>query len=330
MIEILNPITTREIAKQRIRKVKNDRIDSLEIAKMIKEKRSLQSFSWPEDLRQLKNLTRFTDKLKSQEKFIKREVVNLLERIWPEFEGFFSNLFLITPLTILENLAKLEEIKEKELILLLKKTSRSRLSREKVKEILSSFRNSISQEMRDENTSLQLRILLAHLKLLQSQIKEVKERIEEMANCFPEITELTKIKGLSSYLASICLAEIGSIERFSLPEKLTAYAGLDPSVYQSGCYFRKNGNHISKRGSRYLRKALYYTAKSAIIFEPEFKDFYQRMKARGKHYNLIIIAVARRILVKIYQILKQKRPDKISSSQVFSMDKYTNLPLTVS
>lgn len=326
-IEVFNPIETRERAKKRIRKVKNDRIDSLEIAKMIKERKEEESFVWPENLRKLKNLTRFSEKLKSQEKFFKREIVNLLERIWPEFKGFFSNLFLTSHLVILENLEKMATIKEEEFSQLLKESSRQRINKEKAKKILDSFKESIGQELRDEFSFLQLRILLENLKLIQSQVKEVKEKINEFSKNFPVINEIKKSqKGLSCYLSSICLAEIGEIERFSSPEKLVAFAGLDPSVYQSGSYYRQRGNHISKRGSKYLRKALYYAAKTAVIFDPQFKTFYQKKKLQGKHYNVIIIAVARKILVRIYHLLKQKRLDTLNTSQVFSL---TN-PLTVS
>jgi len=75
-----------------------------------------------------------------------------------------------------------------------------------------------------------------------------------------------------------------------------------------------------------LRKALYYAAKTAVIFDPQFKTFYQKKKLQGKHYNVIIIAVARKILVRIYHLLKQKRLNTLNTSQVFSL---TN-PLTVS
>jgi len=111
LIEILNPIETRERRKKRIRKVKNDRLDSSEIAKLIKQRQGKTSFYPSEELRKLRSLTRFSEKLKTQEKFLKREIVNLLERIWPEFEGFFSSsLFLATPLMILRNLEKLKRI----------------------------------------------------------------------------------------------------------------------------------------------------------------------------------------------------------------------------
>lgn len=312
---VFNPIETKERAKTRIRKVKNDRIDSLEIAKMVKEKK-LCSFSLKndEDLTKLKKLTRFVEKMKSQEKRFKQEITSFLEVVWPEFESFFANVFAKTPLVVLEYLIKNQGLKEKKLIPLVKQTSRSRIKEEKVKELIGSFDTSLGQENRDENTFFCLKMLLDNLKNIQKQIKELKEKVEEFGEKFPKIKELIKIKGISKYLACVCLAEIGDVERFSNPDKLVAFAGLDPSVCQSGLYLRKQGNHISKRGSKYLRMALYFMAKTAVIHEPEFREYYLKKKVKGKHYNIVIIAVANRMLRMIYRLLKQKKLEKLFES----------------
>lgn len=113
--------------------------------------------------------------------------------------------------------------------------------------------------------------------------------------------------GVSPFSAAVYLSEIGNIDRFKNKNQLTAFAGIDASVCESGNYKRKQGNRISRRGSKYLRKQLYYAAKTAVIFDPELKKFYLKKKKEGKHYNLIMIAVARKILMRIYIVLKQKR-----------------------
>ena len=110
------------------------------------------------------------------------------------------------------------------------------------------------------------------------------------------------------------LCEIGNINRFSNKGQLTAFAGLDASVKESGEYRRKQGNHISKRGSKHLRRQLYYAAKTAIMFDPELTAYYQKKKEQGKHYNVIMIAVARKILMRCYAVLKQKRLYELRNS----------------
>ena len=156
-------------------------------------------------------------------------------------------------------------------------------------------------------------MLLQSYELIENQLKEIKDQIEKYSGKYfaSEIELLTSIKGVSSEIASATLAEIGDIKRFENKDQLTAFAGLDPSVKQSGNYVRKQGNHISKRGSKYLRKRIYFAAKTAVIFDPELKEYYLKKKAQGKHYNVIICAVGRKMLMRIYAVLKQKRPYEV-------------------
>lgn len=311
-VKIFNPIETQTKAKTKIRKVKNDRLDSLLIAELTIQKQRNSActesvLTEKEDLKQLRELTRFSEKLKSQARFYKQEISTLMERLCPEFSAHFSQCFLKTPLMIMEeyflNNIPTEELEEK-----IVKTSKSRIKIDKAKEIVLMLNNSLGLNYRRENTQLQLKLLLQSLSLVEGQIKEVKEQIEKASlNFGEEMGYLTSIKGVSNYLASVVLGEIGDINKFSHKKKLTAFAGLDPSVKQSGQYTRQQGNHISKRGSKYLRKQLYYAAKTAVIFDPELKAFYKKKKAQGKHYNVIIIAVARKLLMRIYAVLKQKR-----------------------
>lgn len=318
LIEVINPIETKKETGKRIRKVKNDRIDSLVIAKLIKRKTG-NSYQLNERIWRLRNLTRFTDKLKTQEKFIKREIVNFLERIWPENEDYFKQIFLKSPIALLkkyfDDKGGLRKLKKEDFVNLLRKTSRGRIKKEKALIILNSIENSLGSWQRDNYSFCQLKMLLANLDLIQSQVKEMKEKIEKASEIFGEIEILSKIKGLSRYLASIIFSEIGDFNRFAKENQVIAFAGLDPSVYQSGNYSRIEGNHISKRGPKYLRKALYYAAKTAIIYDQEFKAYYLRKKAEGKHYNWIIIAVAAKILERIYRLMKQKRLSTLKISQ---------------
>ena len=113
-MQIINPIETQKISKTRIRKVKNDKVDSFEIAKIIAQNQKTYAVNEDANLLKLKRLTRFCDKIKRQEKFIKREIVNLLEVICPEFEGLFKNIFLKTPVLLLEKYADLRKLEKRE------------------------------------------------------------------------------------------------------------------------------------------------------------------------------------------------------------------------
>lgn len=315
-IQVINPIETQKISKTRIRKVKNDKVDSFEIAKIIAQSQKVYAAAEDANLLKLKRLTRFCDKIKRQEKFIKREIVNLLEVICPEFEGLFKNIFLKTPMLLLEEYADLRKLKkadEKEFCEFLRKHSHGRINRDKATLILKTINGSIGKSNWDEFSVMQIRMLLDNFQLIQKQVVELKKEIEKFSDQFENKKYVASVVGVSSFSAAIYLAELGDVSRFQNKKQITAFAGIDASVFESGEYKRKQGNRISKRGSKYLRKQLYYAAKTAALFDPEMKKFYAKKKAEGKHYNVIMIAIARKMLMRIYTVLKQKRLYEVRS-----------------
>lgn len=327
IVEVFNPIETQNKAKTMIRKVKNDRIDSLLIAEITKQRQLtsqkvktnhyLVNKETQEKIKQLQELTRFCEKLKGQSKFYKQEITVLLERLCPEFSSSFTNIFLKTPMMIIQEYF-VNRISKEKLIAKIIKTSRNRIKADKAEEIVLILDNSLGNYYRHQHSKLQLKMIFQSLELTEKQIETIKEEIkiiiEKTKYLKENIEYLVSIKGISDYIANIILSEIKDINRFSKKKQLTAFAGLDPSVKQSGNYTRKQGNHISKRGSKYLRKQLYYAAKTAIIFDPELKQYYLKKKAQGKHYNVIMIAVARKILMRIYAVLKEKRLYEVKTS----------------
>lgn len=308
-VKVFNPIETQTKSQTKIRKVKNDRLDSLLIAELTSQKQSSSiapALVERKNLRELKELSRFSEKLKTQARFYKQEISTLLERLCPEYPRYFPNTFLKTSLMIIKEYFLIntshKELKEK-----IVKTSRGRIRTDQAQKIIIMLDNSLGTDYRQKISQFQLKLLLESLTLAEKQIIKAKDQIKKLAVKFEEIKYLSSIKGISDYSASVILGEVGNIDRFSHKKQLTAFAGLDPSVKQSGQYIRREGNHISKRGSKYLRKQLYYAAKTASIFDPELKAYYRKKKAQGKHYNAIIIAIARKILMRVYAVLKQKR-----------------------
>jgi transposase len=318
-VRVINPIETQSLSRTKVRPVKNDRVDSLLIANITKQKGLRASASNLASARagqdELRQLTRFAEKLKGQERYYKQEITVLLERLAPEIFSYVSNIFLKTSLQLIAEYF-IKQRAAGTIIPKLVRTSRGRLSAGKAADIVKSLPSSLGQDYVNEYSRLQLKFLLTSLQLAQNQIKEIKAQITKhsQARFRPEIDLLVSIKGVSPYMAAVCLAEIGSIERFKDKPALIAFAGLDPSVKQSGTYTRKQGNHISKRGSKHLRRQLYYAAKTAIMFDPELKNYYLKKKSQGKHYNVIVIAVARKILIRIWAVLKQKRPYELRIS----------------
>ena len=118
---------------------------------------------------------------------------------------------------------------------------------------------------------------------------------------------LRSIPGIGENLAPVFMAEIGEIERFTTPQSLIAFAGLDPKVRQSG-YTLKRNTRLTKRGSPYLRRAAYIAASISQRHDPQLKEYYQKKRKEGKRYKEATVANARHILNRVYAVWKRGTP----------------------
>ena len=132
------------------------------------------------------------------------------------------------------------------------------------------------------------------------QIRKTEERIEDYVAHTPQVKLLMTIPGISYYSGLTITGEIGDIRRFSSAKKLTCFAGLNPSVSQSGdkCYM----GHIAKQGDKHLRWMLNQCANVAVMHDSTLAKIYQRIKKRRGH-NIAITAVSRKMLCYIYTML---------------------------
>lgn len=130
----------------------------------------------------------------------------------------------------------------------------------------------------------------------------------DIAACLKAISNcLTTISGIGNILAAALLGEIGDIRRFRNAKALVAYAGLDPSVIQSGEFTAKKA-HLSKRGSTHLRRAVWLAASAATRNDPAFRELLKRKIAEGKPYHVALGAVANKLLHVIYAVLRDNKP----------------------
>ena len=180
--------------------------------------------------------------------------------------------------------------------------------REKAQEIVQQAQQSIGLSLFADSARIQIQCLLAQLDLLEEQCQQIDLEIEKIMAGIDQ--HITSIPGVGAVTGAAILAEIGDIQRFSAPDKLVASAGLGAIVYQSGD-FEAAETHISKRGSPFLRMAIWQAASMAAIYDPQLKQYYQRKKAEGKHHGTVIGAVARKLLARIFIILKENRPYEI-------------------
>ena len=239
---------------------------------------------------------------------LKRQILCILDKVFPEFESLFSNVFIKSARTLIKEATTPEELAEmdlSELAKMLSSASHGRFGIQKARDIKNTAASSVGVSYLKDCAKVQLCCLLAHLEFLQSQIEEVDEHIKQLMT--QKESFLTTIPGMNQVLAAAITAEIGDINRFDSPEKLAAFAGIDPTVYASG-KFTGTRMVMSKRGSPYLRRALWVASSIARRIDPELIAFYQRKVAEGKHHNTALGAVCRRLLNRVYSILKEQRP----------------------
>lgn len=145
------------------------------------------------------------------------------------------------------------------------------------------------------------------MKQLISTIQHYDKQIDEIQSQIDEITlqinsPIFSIPGIGQRLGAIILAEIKNIDNFSTPAQLQAFAGLEPSIYQSGQM--NNSGRMVKRGSPYLRYALILAAQSICRYSPTFKSYLALKRSQGKHYSVAVSHAAKKLIRVIYHLLK--------------------------
>lgn len=305
VIHVVNPIQTDGWRKgTEIRKRKTDIIDSVLIAELIRYGNFVETSLADENTMSLRNLSRFRNYLVSSIGDLKRKTICVLDQVFPEYQSVFSNIFGQTSKEILLNFSTpsdFENISAVQLEQALSEVTLKKFAAGKINHISSIAENSFGVTFCLDSFSLQLNLLLKQIDFIDKQVKDVEKQIHILLDKIN--SPITTIPGIGCVLAATILGEIGDISRFSTPAKLVAYAGIDASVSQSGEYQSTN-NKMSKRGSPYLRKAIFQAALVASNCDPVFKAFYQKKRAEGKHHLTAVGAVARKLCYTIHAILK--------------------------
>ena len=297
------------------RKQKNDVIDSILIANFLSFNGTEQTSLPNDDLLALKNLTRYRSNLVDNICKAKTQVTGILDKVFPEYSDLFSDTFSEASKQILLNCPTPNEVvnfNTRKLANLLKKASRGHHSTDKVREVKSLAKNSFGIKFTGDACSFEIKQLVNQIIFLENQAHELEVKIKDIYSKLDN--HLQSIPGIGKVTAPTILAEIGDINNFSSPSKLTAFAGLDPSENQSGN--KKSSNEkTSKRGYPYLRHALYTAAMVAANNDPIMHDYYIKKRAEGKHHYVALTGVERKLLGIIFHVLKENRdyrPPKLS------------------
>lgn len=313
-VRVINPIQTDGWRQGvEIRKRKTDIIDSLLIADLLRYGDFVETSLSNEDYLSLRNLSRFRSYLISSIGDLKRKTIALLDQVFPEYASSFSNVFGKTSKEILSNFSTpsdFEDINSDDLSTFLESVSKKNYASKKIDELSKKASSSFGINFCLDSFSLQIKMLIEQISFIQNQVSDVENEIEVLLEKLN--SPITTIPGIGSVNAATILGEIGDIKRFSNPSKLVAYAGLDASVSQSGEY-ESTYNHMSKRGSPYLRRALFQSALRAEFCDPVFSDYYQKKITEGKHHLVATNAVARKLCHTIFAVLTKDEPYQVQN-----------------
>ncbi|MDA9429154.1 Transposase [Enterococcus mundtii 1A] len=314
LIHVLNPIQTDGWRKgTEIRKRKNDIIDSVLIADLIRYGAFVETSLSDEKIFSLKQLSRYRTYLIGTASDFKRKIIAVLDQVFPEYDTVFgkAGVFGKASKEVLLEFSSPETVNDVSadtLAKLLSDASRNRLGIEKAKALKNIASRSFGITFAQESFTFQLRSMIEQLKFLELQIKDTEAEIKKIMSSLHSVIET--IPGIGPINGATILGEIGDINKFSNPAKLVAFAGLDATVSQSGQYSATH-NVMSKRGSPYLRKALFSAALIATQHDPVLKAFYEKKRSEGKHHLTSLGAVSRKLCYIIHAILKKNEPYKL-------------------
>ena len=300
----INPLHTNLYRKSlSLRQTKTDKVDARTIASMLMSDVNLKSYSDTSyHNEELKSLTRYRfDKVKERAK-LKSSVSRLVCILFPELEKLVPTLHMASVYALLSEFPGAKQVANVHLTRLtnlLTKASKGRYGKETAITFRDAARTSIGSNMPAK--SLELKHTIKLIRELTSEIDEIENEIKIIMD---EIhSPILSIPGINYRMGAMIIAEIGDFNRFDSPDKILAYAGFSPSTYQSG---QLDGaySHMEKRGSRYLRYALYNAAKYVCHWDSTFAEYLAKKRAEGKHYNVAISHAIKKLVRVIYHLEK--------------------------
>ena len=307
-IYVINPIQSDSLRKMYIRQTKNDSIDSFLIAEVIRFGQFGTTSMADENILAMRQLCRYRDSVISSRTEIKLRIGTIMEQIFPEYEKQFSSLWVSTSMGILEKYLTPENIENApidELFEIIKDKSHNKLTMKKAISIREAASDTFGIKIAQDAFSFQLKQLIDRMNFLDKQIEALDCQILEYYEKFD--CYLHTIPGIGMIAAATILAEIGDINRFKSSSALVAFADIDPTVRQSG-EFSSTHNHMSKRGSPYLRHAIFLAATTCSFHNSPLNAYYKKKREQGKHHLTATGAVARKLTTVIYAVLRDGKP----------------------
>lgn len=318
-IVVLNPLQTSTQKRKNIRKVKTDPIDTYRIAQVYYTSNNQTYRVNDTFIEELRILCRQWDEFTNTNTQMQLRFRSLLQLVFPKYDTVFDHISCNSSLRVLSVLPTPQSVlnADREYLFNLIKIRNISIDccNAKVEKLLTAARESLPYSAAQQPT---IRVLNSYIKALLTHkeiMADVRAQIDEKTKLSQDFSLILSIPGVGEITAATILGEIGNIENFETAKQLIAYSGIDPSVYQSG-NFRAKKNKISKRGSTYLRKALYQAASAAVRKRPNgpcnlvLYEYYSKKVNSGKSIKVALVATCNKLLRIIFGILKSKVPFK--------------------
>lgn len=299
---VINPLHTNLYRKSlSLRQTKTDKVDARTIASMLMSDVNLKSYSDTSyHNEELKSLTRYRfDKVKERAK-LKASISRLVCILFPELEKLVPKLHMNSVYSLLYEFPGAKQVANAHLTRLsnlIEKASKGHYTKDTAIVFREAARTSIGTNMPAK--SLELKHTIKLIRELDAEIEEIENEIKIIMD---EINSpILSIPGINYRMGAMIIAEIGDFKQFDSPDKVLAFAGMSPSTYQSG---QLDNSHpkMEKRGSRYLRYALYNATIYVCLWDPSFKAYLSKKRAEGKHYYVALSHATKKLVRVIYQL----------------------------
>ena len=306
---VVNPMQVHAMRKLKsLSGVKNDRIDSWLIAETLRQGDYDETRLATDEVQALKQLTRYHQGLKQELAAVKTQAICVLDAYFPEYAGLFSDVFGAASLRVLAECPTPSEVARKRassIAKLLSEGSRGRLGDAKAAEVKAAAKSSVGIRLGEEAASFQVRTMVSQVEFLNATIAKVEK---EVASLLEKVEpNITTIPGVSTTTGAQIAAEIGDVRRFRNAASIVKYAGLNSGVDESGKYSAE-GVPITKHGSPYLRRSLWLAANRARQYDPKLKEYYDKLRRKGKPHRVAVTAVARKLCHVVYAVMRDGKP----------------------
>lgn len=302
-LAVINPIQTATLRKTNIRKTKTDKVDTFLIIKSLMVNSYRLYTEQDANSMKLKSLCRFRQNLKKSKARLKVQLSGYVNLLFPELLTFFkSGIHIATCYALLKRCsspAEVAALRSDTLSKLLSSASRGRFGKSSAIALKSLAKSSVG--VKNPYISIQITQTIAQIELLEQQIIDIETVIKETMQQLDSV--IMSVPGIGALDGAMILGEIGNIERFSSASKLLAYAGLDPSVCQSG-NFRARSTKMSKRGSKTLRFAFINAAWQLTLNNKVFMDYYTLKRSQGLSHYGALGHVAHKLVRVLFKLLK--------------------------